>query len=77
MSKFFFIIACALLLLPSNVLAATTTTSTGVNLVNPLGTSDVRVIIGTIIKAALGLSGSIALTVHLGWISLVDFQRKC
>lgn len=33
----------------------------GVSLVNPLGTSDVRVILGYLIKAALGLSGSIAL----------------
>lgn len=65
MSKIFFIFVCALLLLPSNVLAATTTTSTGVNLVNPLATSDVRVIIGTIIKAALGLSGSIALIMFI------------
>lgn len=33
----------------------------GVALTNPLGTSDVRVIIGRVIQAALGLSGSIAL----------------
>jgi len=33
----------------------------GVSLVNPLGTSDVRVILGYIIQAVLGLSGSIAL----------------
>lgn len=44
---------------------ATNTTATGVNLVNPLATSDVRVIIGTLIKAALGLSGSLALVMFI------------
>ena len=39
--------------------------TTGVNLVNPLATSDVRVIMGTLIKAALGLSGSIALLMFI------------
>lgn len=33
----------------------------GVALVNPLGSSDVRVIIGYLIQAALGVSGTIAL----------------
>ncbi len=33
----------------------------GVTLVNPLGTTDIRVILGYLIQAALGVSGSIAL----------------
>ena len=52
----------------STAAASTTTTTSipdGVNLINPLATSDVRVILGTIIKAALGLSGSIALLMFI------------
>jgi|SRR3989338_157839 len=40
---------------------ASETTSDGVSLINPLGSSDVRVIIGYLIQAALGISGTIAL----------------
>ena len=66
MRKLFSSLFCLLLLAPSVVLAADpTSTDTTVNLVNPLGTNDVRVIIGTIIKAALGLSGSIALLMFI------------
>lgn len=64
MRKLFATIISVLLLLPSTVLA-TDTTSTGVNLTNPLSTSDVRVFIGQLIKAALGLSGSIALLMFI------------
>lgn len=42
----------------------------GVSLVNPLGTSDVRVIIGYLIQGVLGLSGSIAL-VFFVWGGLI------
>ena len=47
-------------LFPLAALAESTAT-THVALSNPLASNDVRVIIGTIIKAALGLSGTIAL----------------
>ena len=56
----FAVIAIGTAALPSVSFAADTST-TGVTLVNPLGSSDVRVIIGQVIKAFLGLSGSIAL----------------
>lgn len=64
MKKILFCIISTALLLPVTVLAQTTS-DTGVNLVNPLGTDDVRVIIGQIIRAALGLSGSIALIMFI------------
>ena len=37
----------------------------GVSLTNPLGTTDVRVLIGRIIQAALGVSGSVALLMFI------------
>ncbi|MBI4435119.1 hypothetical protein HY630_00455 [Candidatus Uhrbacteria bacterium] len=53
MSKFFFSLLCALLLLPASVSAATLT--------NPLGTTNVREVIGRLIQAILGITGSVAL----------------
>ena len=64
MRYFWSSLVSTVLLAPSTVLAATTSDD-GVNLANPLGTDDVRVIIGQIIKAALGLSGSIALIMFI------------
>lgn len=68
MRYLFAAILCTILILPGAVLAQTgnnTSETEGVNLVNPLGTSDVRVIIGQIIQAALGLTGSIALVMFI------------
>lgn len=60
MKKWTTAIISTLYLFPLTVLAESTAT-THVSLTNPLATDDVRVIIGQIIKAALGLSGTIAL----------------
>ena len=60
MKKIYFLALSLLLILPTqNVWAVT--------LINPLGegATDVRVVIGRIIKAALGLSGSIALLMFI------------
>jgi hypothetical protein len=55
-----FFLLPALIFLPLLGLAEDASTD-GVTLTNPIGTSDVRVIIGYVIKAALGISGSLAL----------------
>lgn len=52
--------ACALAVLGSAIVPSIALAD-GVNLTNPLGSSDFRVILGSVIKAFLGLSGSIAL----------------
>jgi len=56
MRNFFYSLLSLFLVAPSFAHA-----SDGVSLINPLATDDIRVIIGIVIKAALGLSGSIAL----------------
>lgn len=66
MHNFFFSALCAALLLPSSVSAAT--------LDNPLGTTNVREVIGRLISAILGVTGSIALLmfVYGGFLWLVS-----
>mgnify|MGYP003990756505 FL=1 len=54
MKKFFAPAIVALLLLPSTVSAQTTLT-------NPLGTSDVRLIIGRIIQGVISITGALVL----------------
>lgn len=63
MKQLYFLFLTAILLAPSTVLAQTPTNT--VNLTNPLGTTDVRDIIATIIKGALGISGSVALLMFI------------
>ncbi len=58
MRNIFFTLLLAFFL-PLHTLAADTTTH--VSLTNPLGSNDIRVIIGYIIRAALGFSGTLAL----------------
>ncbi len=60
MRQLFFLTVASALTLPSAALA-----QDGVTLVNPLATTDIRDIIGIVIKAALGLSGSIALVMFI------------
>jgi len=55
--KYFFLIVPFLLSLPTTVSA--------VALSNPLGTTDVRVLVGNIIKAVLGLSGVAAFVMFI------------
>jgi len=54
--KIFIFLLCALILIPAFVFAQGTA-----KLTNPLGTSDVPTLIGRVIKAVLGIVGSIAL----------------
>ncbi|HBR81130.1 MAG: hypothetical protein UX09_C0006G0005 [Candidatus Uhrbacteria bacterium GW2011_GWE2_45_35] len=54
MKKFFYSILAAVFVVAPSIVSATTLT-------NPLGTTDIRVFIGNLIKALLGLSGAIAL----------------
>lgn len=57
---------CAFLLLPASVSAATLT--------NPLGTTNVREVIGRLISAILGVTGSIALLMFIygGFLWLIS-----
>lgn len=73
--KIFIFLLCALILIPSFVLAQGTT-----KLTNPLGTSDIPTLIGRVIKAALGIVGSIALLMFIYggflWLTSAGNEQK-
>lgn len=66
MNKIFFSLLCAFLLFPTSISAATLT--------NPLGTTNVRTVIGRLISSILGVTGSIALLmfVYGGFLWLIS-----
>ncbi len=80
LSSLFFTAAAATLALPVTVLATDTTTSSTVTLINPLGTTDPRIIVGNIISAVLSIIGSITLLMFIYggilWITSMGDEKK-
>ncbi|KKW32635.1 MAG: hypothetical protein UY76_C0021G0006 [Candidatus Uhrbacteria bacterium GW2011_GWA2_52_8d] len=66
MRTYFYTLLCLLLLTPTSVIAA--------ELTNPLGTTDIRTVIGRLIQAILGITGAVALLMFIygGFLWLIS-----